>query len=56
MNQQANDLLKLSIYVHIYHFDNLDQRDLPVYISHIYLFPGIYLDIPWEQGCIQIYP
>ena len=52
---QANPLCPCYNY-YIYHLDTLDQRDLPVYISHIRipvpriyhgisLFPGIYHDI-----------
>ena len=37
------------IHSYIYYFNTLDQRDLAVYISHINLWSGIYLDISLDH-------
>ena len=40
---------------YIYHFHTLDQSDLPVYISHINLWSGIYHDISLNHRDISRY-
>ena len=41
------------VHMYIHHFGTLDQRDSPVYISHISLWLGDMIS-PWPQEDIQI--
>ena len=42
--------LSLGVYADIYHFDTLDQRNLPGYISDISLTTGL----PWQRAGLFI--